>query len=294
MPRDGIVFPYVYTECGMNPLIFVPPFGGTMDIWRQQRIYFDGLDYRVILYDQRGHGRNQGTASDGKRGEYSIDLFAHDLEAVMDHCKIGRATIVGASLGGMVALQYAAMHPDRVNSLVLVGSYAGPLLKQGKQHVAENRRMRNSFLKDHRRLRTEGIAALKKEKIASYFGKSYEELSADEQRACDFYFRGVAEMSPKEYTAIDLAILYKPDQMENLKTLGEGFKIGRMFNRIHFITGERDFFREAQTEMQAAAPGSKIITIPDAGHLCWLNQPQIFNESLEQCFRDEASAWMDL
>lgn len=295
MSHDGIAFPYEDVQDGKNrTLVFVPPFGATMNIWRQQRIYFDGADYRVILYDQRGHGRNRGTASQGKRGEYSIDIFAHDLEALMDHCEIQRATLVGASLGGMVALTYTAMHPDRVNSLVLVGSYARALLKKGKQYIAENRRIRNSFLKDHRILRREGIVALKQEKVAAYFGKPYEELSANEQRVCDAYFRQVAEMRREDYVATDLALLYKSDQMDDLKTIGEKFKIGHLCNRIHFITGELDFFREIQAEMQAAAPGSKVVTIPDAGYLCWLNQPDIFNRSLEQCFRDEASAWMDL
>ena len=287
MPRDGISFPYVDTESGIAPIVFVNPFGGTMGIWREQRAYFEDLNYRVILYDQRGHGRNQGTASEGKRGEYSIELFAHDLEALMDHCGVQRATLVGASLGAMVALEYAGMHPTRVHGLVLVGGYAPPLLRKG--YKAKNRKVTQSFLADHKRIRKEGISVLKESKIKSYFGKPYEDLSEQEQRACDIYFKDVAEMRIKEYIAADLAILHKKDQTPVLRQIGDQFRDGLHFNYTHFITGERDFFRDAQTEMQACAPGSRIVVIPNAGHLCWLNQSTLFNEQLHLFLRDSFS-----
>jgi pimeloyl-ACP methyl ester carboxylesterase len=300
IPRDGIVFPYVDTECGLATLVFVSPFGASMNVWRAQRTHFEDLNYRVILYDPRGHGRNHGTASEGKKGEYSIGLFAQDLEALLDHCAVQRATLVGASLGGMVALEYAGMHPERVDNLVLVGSYAKALLKKGKQYTAENRKTRDSFLRDHRVIRRKSIAALKEEKVVSYFGKPYDELSKDEQRACDAYFRSVAEMRREEYIATDLAILYKHDQMETLKRFGKSHEIGGKgkhpvyANHVLFITGERDFFKDAQEEMHASVRGSRVVEIPDAGHLCWLNNPAAFNAAVDKSFSDVSDAWSNL
>jgi 3-oxoadipate enol-lactonase len=70
--------------------------------------------YRVVRYDLRGYGRSQAPT-----GPFS---HVEDLRALLDFLKIDRATIVGLSLGGMVASDFALEHPDRVERLVLVGS----------------------------------------------------------------------------------------------------------------------------------------------------------------------------
>jgi pimeloyl-ACP methyl ester carboxylesterase len=76
---------------------------------------------RVLALDARGHGD-----SDWAPGEYHLHDFYEDLLAVLDGCGVDRATLVGHSLGGRVALLFAHLHPDRVNRLVLVD--IGPAL----------------------------------------------------------------------------------------------------------------------------------------------------------------------
>ncbi len=73
--------------------------------------------YRLIALDQRGHG-----CSDRPEGGYGMDALADDAVAVMDALGIERATVLGHSLGSFVAQQVAARHPERVESLVLIGS----------------------------------------------------------------------------------------------------------------------------------------------------------------------------
>lgn len=70
--------------------------------------------YRVVRYDLRGYGR-----SEAPTGPFS---HVEDLRALLDFLKIDRATIVGLSLGGMVAADFALEHPERVERLVLVSS----------------------------------------------------------------------------------------------------------------------------------------------------------------------------
>jgi 3-oxoadipate enol-lactonase len=70
--------------------------------------------FRVVRYDLRGYGR-----SDAPSGKFShID----DLRALLDFLEIERATVVGLSLGGMVAADFALEFPQRVERLVLVGA----------------------------------------------------------------------------------------------------------------------------------------------------------------------------
>lgn len=71
-------------------------------------------DYRVLRYDQRGHGE-----TDGPEGAYSFEMLADDAIALMDHVGAGRVHWVGCSMGGMTGQAVALNCPDRVRSLAL-------------------------------------------------------------------------------------------------------------------------------------------------------------------------------
>lgn len=78
--------------------------------------------FRVIAYDQRGHGLTDAPTA---AGGYSASLLARDLAGVLDALRIERAAIVGFSLGGGPALALAAKKPERVSRLVLADVGAG-------------------------------------------------------------------------------------------------------------------------------------------------------------------------
>ncbi|MGA2944770.1 MAG: alpha/beta fold hydrolase [Xanthobacteraceae bacterium] len=78
--------------------------------------------FRVIAYDQRGHGLTDAPAV---ATGYSAAHLARDLAGVLDALKIERAAIVGFSLGGSPALALAASKPERVSRLVLADVGAG-------------------------------------------------------------------------------------------------------------------------------------------------------------------------
>ena len=77
-----------------------------------------GEGRRVVAYDQRGAGRS-GTPEDG---DYGLDAQVADLDAVRRAVGAERVALLGQSWGGLVAMAYAAEHPDRVTELALVGS----------------------------------------------------------------------------------------------------------------------------------------------------------------------------
>ena len=76
--------------------------------------------FQVITIDNRGIG-----ASDIPPGHYSTRAMANDVLAVLDHAGIQRASLVGTSLGGMIAQELALAHPERVDKLVLVATVPG-------------------------------------------------------------------------------------------------------------------------------------------------------------------------
>jgi 3-oxoadipate enol-lactonase len=76
--------------------------------------------FQVITIDNRGIG-----ASDTPLGHSSTRAMAQDVLAVLDHAGIERASVLGTSLGGMIAQELALAHPERVDRLVLVATLPG-------------------------------------------------------------------------------------------------------------------------------------------------------------------------
>jgi non-heme chloroperoxidase len=101
---------------GGKPLILLH---GITDSWRSFELILPLIsgEFRVYAPDQRGHGDSSKPA----RG-YAQEEFAADVGAFMDALGLERATVVGHSMGSLVASRFAAENPSRVEKLVLVGS----------------------------------------------------------------------------------------------------------------------------------------------------------------------------
>ncbi|MDP7260582.1 MAG: alpha/beta hydrolase [archaeon] len=124
MPKiklNGIETYYEVQGTG-QPLVLVHGAVGTHDIWKPQIKHFS-KKYKVITYDLRGHGKTEKG-----EGEYSIGLFADDLNELLKKLNIEKPIICGLSLGGMIAQAYAVKHPDNVKSLVLSDTWASSSL----------------------------------------------------------------------------------------------------------------------------------------------------------------------
>ncbi len=89
-------------------------------------------DYRVVRYDQRGHGLT-GPAPDS---DYSAEGFGADLDAVTEKLGIETFTLVGNSMGGGIAMAYAMEKPWRLDALVLVDAGGAPVRREGGGNIA--------------------------------------------------------------------------------------------------------------------------------------------------------------
>lgn len=102
-----------------EPLLLVHGLGYARWGWAP---VVDGLaeHHDVVLFDNRGIGE-----SEAPPGPYTVPQLAADAVGVLDEAKLERAHVLGTSLGGMVALQLALDHPDRVHKLVLACTTPG-------------------------------------------------------------------------------------------------------------------------------------------------------------------------
>jgi pimeloyl-ACP methyl ester carboxylesterase len=110
-------------------LVFVHGFSLNLTTWHYQWKRF-AQDHRVVLYDQRGHGRSAPAAG----GDYSLEALGRDLHAVLDATvAAGPAVVIGHSMGGMSILSLAAQFPDefgtRVRGVVLTNTAASDLFR---------------------------------------------------------------------------------------------------------------------------------------------------------------------
>jgi pimeloyl-ACP methyl ester carboxylesterase len=93
---------------------------GIVDYWGNQVADF-AADHQVLLIESRGHGRS---SRDDTR--YTYELMEGDVIAVMDKLGIAKASVVGWSDGGIIALVMALKNPDRLDKIVALGANSDP------------------------------------------------------------------------------------------------------------------------------------------------------------------------
>lgn len=105
-----------YTLDGLSegmPLVFINSLGSDLRIWDRLIPFFAG-SFRLIRYDKRGHG-----LSDCPPGPYTIGDHTGDLAGLLAQLQVTEAIVIGISVGGMIALDYALSFPEKVKALVL-------------------------------------------------------------------------------------------------------------------------------------------------------------------------------
>jgi 3-oxoadipate enol-lactonase len=109
-----ITLHYMYRPAQSGPtLVFLNSLGSDLRIW-QEVIALLPPHLGILAFDQRGHG-----LSDAPSGPYTLPLLAADLRGLLDHLPLPQVLLVGVSVGGMIAQQFARSDPARVQGLVL-------------------------------------------------------------------------------------------------------------------------------------------------------------------------------
>ncbi|MBC2128822.1 2-succinyl-6-hydroxy-2,4-cyclohexadiene-1-carboxylate synthase [Listeria marthii] len=218
--------------------------------------------YNIVAPDLLGHGK---TASPEEVARYSIQEICADLAEMLHQLKIAKCFVLGYSMGGRVATAFAAAYPEMVRGLVLVSSSPG--LRQAD--VRASRVQADNRLAD--RIETEGITSFVDywENLALFTSQS---VLPDEQK--------------KRIRSERLA--QNPHGLAmSLRGMGTGKqpsywdKLAGFTFPVLLITGALDEkFEKIAQDMQQLLPNSTHVTVQEAGHAVYLEQPNIFSSQL--------------
>ncbi len=134
----------IYNPKGPDTIILLHGGLGSSVDWRNQIPALIGK-HKVVVVDSRGQGRSTRAGQ-----PITYDLMTSDVIGVMDHLKIAKAAFAGWSDGGIIALDIAINHPDRITKLFTYGANFNPdgLIADTSATVLSNWRMRLASLID--------------------------------------------------------------------------------------------------------------------------------------------------
>jgi pimeloyl-ACP methyl ester carboxylesterase len=246
---DGAQLNVEITGTG-TPLILIHGIGANLSLWKDivPRL---STRHKVISYDLRGSGSSDFTTDP----PLSLSLWSKDVAGMMDALKIGRATLVGWSLGGIISIQFALDFPQRAKSLVLVG--ASTKLRQSAVNLYEERaKLAESVGMDELLKNTSHITE-------EAFAPSVRKDHPEKVRA----FLEMIQKNRKERYAATARALVKTDLTD---------KLGLVTAPTLIVVGQYDVRTPIEDSelMCMKMPNALMKIIPDCGHFYPLEQPE--------------------
>lgn len=248
-----------YTLDGLKegiPLVFINSLGTDLRLWDKLIPHFAGY-FPIIRYDKRGHG-----LSDCPPGPYSIRDHSSDLVALLDHLQVKDVILIGISVGGMIALDYAINNPDDVKAMVLSDTAA-------KIGTAEFWNERVTAIQKN------GLDNMAGAILERWFAPAFSEQYPAEYRG---YYNLLARTPVEGYIATCQAL--------GDADLREAIKVIRAKTLV--LCGAEDLGTPPSVgrKLATALPEARFEQIEEAAHLPCVEQPQVMAKKIEQFFRE--------
>ena len=240
-------------SAGRGPLVlFLHGIGGNRNHWQHQLAFFSQSGFKAAAWDARGYGD-----SDDYEGALQFEDFTSDLLRTVDFLNEERVHLVGLSMGGRVARNFALAHPGRLRTLTLANTSPGfdALTPEEVLRFVEEREHRSAESAARllgSRARPGAHAAL----LASFHA-----LRNDS-------YRKTLEASVAQDRAAPIEQIKAPTLV---------------------ITGDEDkvYSPELSKDMARRIPGAELVVMKGVGHLSNLEQPDEFNQAVLQFLKKQ-------
>ncbi|EFQ64117.1 MULTISPECIES: alpha/beta fold hydrolase [Pseudomonas] len=244
---------YLATGQG-QPVVLIHGVGLNKEMWGGQVV---GLasHYRVISYDMLGHGASPRPAT----GTPLLG-YADQLLEVLDHLQLAKATVIGFSMGGLVARAFALHYPERLHSLVVLNSVFNRSPEQREGVIA-----RTAQAAEH------GPDANAEAALSRWFSREYQAANPAQIAALR---ETLAGNDPQGYlTTYELFAtqdMYRADDLGSIQA------------PTLVATGELDPGSTPQMARQLAdrIPGATVAVLPEQRHMMPVESPRLVNQLL--------------
>jgi pimeloyl-ACP methyl ester carboxylesterase len=238
------------------PVVLLHPFPANHEFWMPVAEELSSR-YRLIVPDVRGHGE-----SEVGEGPATMAKHAADLLRVMEDAQVGRAPIIGVSIGGYILFELWRRHRDRVAPLGLFNTKA----------PADNVEARAGRLQAANDVVERGTEPFLQSMVPRLLGKTTRETRPD---LVDGALRMMRQMSPEDIAQVQRGMAERPDSINTLKTINVPTLL---------VTGDEDILtgiNEAEF-MRQHVSGSQLRVIAKAGHYSPWEQPAEASRLLRQ------------
>ncbi len=255
-----------------SPLVIVHGLYGSSDNWVNigKRL---AEKHTVYMIDQRNHGRSAFS------GSHTFNDMRDDLFEFFEKHGIEKAILLGHSMGGKVAMWFAADYPERVEKLVIadIAPKDYLLLKNDSQFYLHQNILLAMQEIDFSKIKTRGDV------------EDFLSLKIDDERICQFLLKNVAkDKSRHQYKwRVNAKVLY--DHLDeivsgvNKKWLDDRIPI--LAYPVIFIRGMKSKYILPEDEIliKEMYPDATIVDIPGAGHWLHAEQPKLFMKAVMLC-----------
>ena len=244
------------------PVVLLHPFPVNHEFWLPVAETLTSR-YRVVLPDMRGHG-DSGLGE----GPATMDKHAADIARVMDDAEIGRAPLIGVSIGGYALFEFWRRHRGRVAALGLCNTKA----------PADGTEARNGRLQAASDVIERGTEPFFQSMLPRVFSRNTREMRPDRVEGA---LRMMRKMSPEDVAQVQRGMAARPDSVDVLKTINVPALV---------VTGDDDILTGANEAelMHRHIPNSQLRVIPKAGHYSPWEQPEDASRILRR-FLEEVS-----
>jgi pimeloyl-ACP methyl ester carboxylesterase len=237
-----------------EPLVLLHGMSNNSQSWKEQ-IQELKEHYTVIAWDAPGYGKSSDPAKEFKY----FKEFARILNGMLDQLKLEKINLLGHSMGAAIAIEFCSLYPNKVNKLILADSTRGAaaLTPEGNETKLKNR------LFSIENFSTEEIAEKRIQALLS-------------PHASEKVYKRVKEIMtqirPAGYRSVANS-LYHLNQMSLLSNINVPVLV---------ICGELDTvtpIKESEA-IHEELMNSRLVIIPEGGHLCYQENPEKFNSSI--------------
>jgi 3-oxoadipate enol-lactonase len=259
---NDITVNYSLEGDGAETLVLVNGLADDLESWGFQMPDLLDAGLRVLRFDNRGIG-----ATDRPAGPYTARQLADDTKALVDHLELDRFHLLGVSMGGMIAQEYALAYGQDLASLTLACTYAapGPFCSRMFALWADMARQM-------------GVPAVMRDVTLWAFTVPFFSDRPDDAAEFETAMAGL-DQSLEAYLA-QLNVIQTHDTTQRLAGIGVPTLV---------LAGEEDILIPVRLSrsLQDAIPGARWATVP-GGHACLWESPGPFNQTVIDFVREHA------